>query len=94
MLAVFLVVVVPGLGFEFGRDLLEHDGQDALFRFLVGTVAVPDGDEVGVEADGHGETAEIVACANSWVSDDGLKSVDWIRRGREVGRWGGSNVRG
>ena len=52
MLAMFLVVVVPGLGSQFRGDFFEDDGEDAVFCFFVGAVAVPDGDEVGVEADG------------------------------------------
>ncbi len=43
--------------------MLEHDGEDAVDGFGVGAVAVPDADEVVVEADGEGEAAEVVA----WV---------------------------
>lgn len=62
VLAVLLVVVVARLRFELGGNLFEHDGEDAVFGLVVGAVAVPDGDEVRVEADGHGEAAEVVAC--------------------------------
>jgi hypothetical protein len=36
-------------------------GEDGVDGFLLGGVAVPDGDEVGVEADGEADAAELVA---------------------------------
>lgn len=61
MVGVLLVEVVLGLGAQLWRQLVEDAGEDAVDRVLLGGVAVPDGDEVGVEADGEADAAELVA---------------------------------
>jgi len=66
MLRMPLIIVVSLAGFEIGGNLIEDDGQDAVFCLFVSAVAVPDADEVVVEADGEGETAEVVAWGG-WV---------------------------
>lgn len=62
MLGVFLVIERTLLGLQLGAELVEHDCEDTVDGFLVGSVAVPDGDEVGVEADGKGDAAKVVLC--------------------------------
>lgn len=53
MLGVLLVIVVAFFfGGEVGAQLGNHDAEDAVDGFLVGAVTSPDGDEVGIEADG------------------------------------------
>ena len=61
MLGVLLVVVGPIFRLEVWADLLKDSGEDVIDRLLVRPVAVPDGDEVGVEPGGEGDTANIVA---------------------------------
>ena len=61
VIGVLLVEVVVGLGTELGGQLLEDAGEDAVDGLLLGGVAVPDGDVVGVEADGETDAAELVA---------------------------------
>jgi hypothetical protein len=41
--------------------------EDVVDRVLLGGVAVPDGDEVGVEADGKTNAAELVLCKKKGV---------------------------
>ncbi len=63
MVGMPFIIKMPFAGFNLRGDMLEHDGEDAVDGFGVGAVAVPDADEVVVEADGEGEAAEVVA----WV---------------------------
>lgn len=62
MLGVLLVVPRPVLELQFGADLVPHDAQDAVDGFLVRAVPVPDRDQVGVEADGEGDSAQVIPC--------------------------------
>lgn len=52
MVGVLLVEVVIGLGAQLGRQLLQDALEDAVDGLLLGRLAVPDGDEVRVKADG------------------------------------------
>lgn len=49
---VLLVKVVVGLGLQLGGQVLEDAGYQGVDGVLLGRVSVPDGDEVGVEANG------------------------------------------
>lgn len=55
-----LVVVVIGLGGQLWRELLEDRLEDAVDGALLGGVAVPNGDEVRVEADGEAYAAYLI----------------------------------
>lgn len=57
---VLLVKVVVGLGLQLGGQVLEDAGDEGVDGVLLGRVAVPDGDEVGVEADGEANAADLV----------------------------------
>jgi hypothetical protein len=59
---VLLVEVVVGLGAQLGREVVENALEDAVDRLLLVGLAVPDGDEVGVEADREADAADLVAC--------------------------------
>lgn len=52
VVGVLLVEVVVGLGPQLGGQLLEDALEDGVDGLLLGRLAVPDGDEVRVEADG------------------------------------------
>ena len=56
-----LVEVVVGLGADLGRQVFEHALEDAVDRLLLGALAVPDGDEVRVEADREADAADGIA---------------------------------
>ena len=60
MLRVSLIVVRALLGLQLRAELVEYYREDAVDGFLVRTVAVPDGEEVRVEANGEGDAAEVV----------------------------------
>lgn len=60
---VLLVKVVVGLGLQLGGQVLEDAGDEGVDGVLLGRVAVPDGDEVGVEADGEADAADLVGYA-------------------------------
>lgn len=62
MVRVSLVVVGVGLGVHFGGESFQDACEDVVDRILLGGVAVPDGDEVGVEADRKTNAAELVLC--------------------------------
>lgn len=57
-----MLAVVPGavLGAQIGADFAEDDVEDTIDGGGVATVAVPERDQVRVEAYGKGDTAEIV----------------------------------
>jgi len=57
MVIVCLVVNRSLLWLELRRYLVEHSRKEPLLGFLVCGIAVPDGDEVGVETRGKGEAA-------------------------------------
>lgn len=59
---VLLVKVVVGLGLQLGGQVLEDAGYQGVDGVLLGRVSVPDGDEVGVEADGETNAADLVGC--------------------------------
>lgn len=63
-----LVEIVVGLWRQLGRKLLEHTLQYTVDRFLLGRVAVPDSDEVRVEADREAYTADLVTWHKHRVS--------------------------
>ena len=60
MLRVALVVVGSFSRPDFGADLLEDNVADPVDALLVVTVAVPDGDQVAIEAYGIGDSAEVI----------------------------------
>lgn len=60
VVGVLLVEVVVGLGRELRGQIIEDGLQDAVDGLLPGGVAVPDGDEVGVEADRQADAADLV----------------------------------
>ena len=60
MLGVAFVVISSFSGLDLWTDLLKDDVSNAVNALLVVPVAVPDGDEIAVEADGVGDAAEIV----------------------------------
>lgn len=60
MVRVLLVKVVFGLGAHLRGELLEDGLEHVVDGVLLGGVAVPDGDEVGVEANGEAYAAELV----------------------------------
>lgn len=62
MVLVTLVEVVIGLGAQLGGELLEYAFEDSIDGFLLGAVAVPDGDEVGIEANGQTNATNLVVC--------------------------------
>ena len=62
MFRVAFVVVSPFSGLNLGADFLEDDVADPVNALLVVAVAVPDGDEVAVEANGIRDAAEIIFC--------------------------------
>lgn len=57
-----LVEIVVGLRPYLRRQLLKYAGQHSIDRVLLGGVAVPNGDEVCVEADGEADAAELIVC--------------------------------
>lgn len=57
---VLLIKVVVRLGLQLGGKLLEDAGYHGVDGVLLGRVAVPDGDEVRVEADGEANAANLV----------------------------------
>lgn len=59
---VLLVKVVFGARLQVGRELAGDALKDGVDGFLLGGVAVPDGDEVVLEADGEAHAAELVVC--------------------------------
>ena len=60
MITVPLVKVVVGLGTYLERQLFQYAGEHGVDRVCLGGVAVPDGDEVGVEANGEADATELV----------------------------------
>lgn len=58
---VFFIVVVLRRGLLIIWQRLEHSCEDRIDRFLVGPVAVPDHNEVGVETDAYGDAADVIA---------------------------------
>lgn len=60
VIGVLLVKVAVRLGAQLHGEILEDAGEDGIDRVLFGGVTVPDGDEVGVEADGQADAAELV----------------------------------
>lgn len=74
-----LVVVVVRLGLQVGGQRLEHALQDAVDGLFPGRVAVPDGDEVRVEARREADAADLVAWSG-WggaVSKKESKQAKW-----------------
>ena len=61
MVGVLLVEVVIWFWFQLGRQFFEDSGEDGVDGFLVGAGAVPDGYQVGVEADGETDACELIA---------------------------------
>ena len=61
MVGVLLVEVVIWLWLQLGRQFFENCGEDCIDGFLVGPGAVPDGYQVGVEANGETNACELVA---------------------------------
>lgn len=61
MVRVLLVEVVVRLGLQLRGKILEDAGYQGVDGVLLGRVAVPDGDEVGVEADGEANAADLVS---------------------------------
>ena len=59
---VLLVEVVLLLGAQLLGEVGEDALDEAVDGALLGRVAVPDGDEVRVEADGQADAAELVIC--------------------------------
>jgi hypothetical protein len=62
VVGVLLVEVVVRLGAQLGGELFQDASQDCVNGVLLGRVAVPNGDQMGVEADRQSNTAELVAC--------------------------------
>lgn len=62
MIAVPLVEIVVRLRLYLRRQLLKYAGQHSIDRVLLGGVAVPNGDEVCVEADREADAAELIVC--------------------------------
>lgn len=60
---VLFVKVVVGLGLQLGGQVLEDAGDEGVDGVLLGRVAVPDGDEVGVEADREADATDLVGYA-------------------------------
>lgn len=58
---VLLVEVVVWLGLQLRGKILEDAGYQGVDGVLLERVAVPDGDEVGVEADGEANAADLVS---------------------------------
>ena len=63
MLRMLLVIEGAFFRFELRTDLINDDVPDVVDRFFVRTVAVPDCDEVGVEARGESDATDVVACS-------------------------------
>lgn len=59
-----LVKVIVGLGPYLERQLLQYAGEHGVNRVGLGGVAVPDGDEVGVEANREANATELVVLKN------------------------------
>lgn len=61
MLRVLLIVIGALFRRELGADLVEDDIADVVNGLLIGPIAVPYGDQVGVEASGKGNAADVIA---------------------------------
>ena len=46
----FVIIQVFFLGFEFWVDLFKDSGEDIVDRLLIRSIAVPDGDKIGVKS--------------------------------------------
>lgn len=75
---VLLVKVVVRLGLQLGGQVLEDAGDEGVDGVLLGRVAVPDGDEVGVEADGEADAADLVGCVTKVLVIAFLKFCFWF----------------
>src|ERR1700753_2650564 len=62
VVGMLLVEVVFLLRAQLGRDVVEDALEQAVDGFLLGRVAVPDGDEMGVKSNREADTADLVAC--------------------------------
>jgi hypothetical protein len=60
MVRVSLIIVGVGLGVHLWRKVFHNALDDVFNRVLLGGVAMPDGDEVRVEADRKSNTTELV----------------------------------
>ncbi len=62
VVGMLLVKVVFGARLQLGGELLEDAVKEAVDGLLLAGVAVPDGDEVKLEADREADAAELVVC--------------------------------
>lgn len=74
VVGVFLVEVVVGLGLQLVGQVFKHALEHVVDRFLLGRLAVPDGDEMAVETDREAYAADLVTCIFYSMSVFGILS--------------------